>query len=284
MKRLLVLQLWLSLSASVVFAQHDSLAVRKAKWEKAKIARGVTLKQHSFAGNLFASTQYISILEIKKRRHHTFQLAYKPTKLVVTSQFGKEANALAALNGSFFDVKNGGSVDYLRAGGVIISENRPDKDSTRAHHQKAAFVLTKGKLSIAVWDGTPDWEKHLTGDDVLLTGPLLIRHNRYAELDTAAFNRLRHPRTAIAFIKNKIFLVAVDGRSDNAAGMSLFELANVFKWLGAYEAINLDGGGSTTLWVDGKKRKGVVNHPSDNKKWDHEGERKVANALLLLKR
>ena len=61
--------------------------------------------------------------------------------------------------------------------------------------------------------------------------------------------------------------------------MSLEELQKTISWLGAKHLINLDGGGSTTMYI---KDKGVVNYPSDNKKLDHFGERKVANALLLL--
>jgi exopolysaccharide biosynthesis protein len=48
--------------------------------------------------------------------------------------------------------------------------------------------------------------------------------------------------------------------------------------LGCEYALNLDGGGSSTAWVAGK---GIVNYPSDNKKWDHQGERSVATALLF---
>ena len=53
------------------------------------------------------------------------------------------------------------------------------------------------------------------------------------------------------------------------------------RWLGADYAINLDGGGSTTLYVEGASDNGVVNHPTDNRKFDNKGERKVANAILV---
>lgn len=66
--------------------------------------------------------------------------------------------------------------------------------------------------------------------------------------------------------------------------MSLFELSKLMRWLKSDDAINLDGGGSTTLWINNQPENGVVNYPSDNKKWDHEGERKVANVVLLKKK
>ncbi len=75
-------------------------------------------------------------------------------------------------------------------------------------------------------------------------------------------------------------MLVADGRHINAQGFSLYELTKIMRWLGCTKAINFDGGGSSTLWVEGK---GVVNHPSDNAKWDNAGERKVANIMFLKK-
>jgi exopolysaccharide biosynthesis protein len=131
-------------------------------------------------------------------------------------------------------------------------------------------------------------------------------HHERSQLDSATFNTARHPRSAIALKGKKLYLITVDGRNDRAAGMSLFELASFLKWMNADDAINLDGGGSTTLWVQGFPDGGVINHPSDNKammksaeykpgtdldnlaaddkKWDHAGERPVANVILVNKK
>jgi len=88
---------------------------------------------------------------------------------------------------------------------------------------------------------------------------------------------MRHPRTAIGFSRDSsmLLLFTVDGRSENSGGMTLIELANVMRELGAWQALNFDGGGSTTMVVDGK----VVNRPSDK-----EGEREVGNALIVVAR
>lgn len=85
----------------------------------------------------------------------------------------------------------------------------------------------------------------------------------------------RHPRTAIGFSRDSstLILFTVDGRSENSGGMTLIELARVMRELGAWDALNFDGGGSTTMVVDGR----VVNQPSDK-----EGERAVGNAVLVL--
>lgn len=88
---------------------------------------------------------------------------------------------------------------------------------------------------------------------------------------------MRHPRTSIGFSRDSstLFLVTVDGRSENSGGMTLTELADMMRKLGAWQAMNFDGGGSTTMVIDG----GVVNKPSDT-----TGEREVGNVLAVIKK
>ncbi len=85
----------------------------------------------------------------------------------------------------------------------------------------------------------------------------------------------RHPRTAIGVLSDgRIVLLVVDGRQPpHSLGMTLLELAMEMRRLGAVDAMNLDGGGSSTMVVAGR----VVNFPSDE-----TGERPVASALLVL--
>ena len=117
----------------------------------------------------------------------------------------------------------------------------------------------------------------------MVTGPLLVYKNKLETLDTIAFNKNRHPRSIIVVTKTKrVLFVTIDGRDQNAQGMTLFEIQKISKWLNAKYAINLDGGGSTTLWVKNQPENGIVNYPCDNKIWDKLGERKVANVLMLL--
>ena len=84
----------------------------------------------------------------------------------------------------------------------------------------------------------------------------------------------RHPRTSVGFSRDSstLFILAVDGRSENSGGMTLVELADMMRQLGAWQAKNFDGGGSTTMVIDGRG----VNRPSDQ-----AGERPVGNALLI---
>lgn len=90
-----------------------------------------------------------------------------------------------------------------------------------------------------------------------------------------SFGLQRHPRTAIGWSADgrRLFFVVVDGRQPPYSdGMSLPELTWLFQRIGATDVVNLDGGGSTAIVIDGE----LVNRPSDR-----EGERPVGNALAL---
>ncbi|MDR9415061.1 MAG: phosphodiester glycosidase family protein [Gracilimonas sp.] len=85
----------------------------------------------------------------------------------------------------------------------------------------------------------------------------------------------RHPRTAVGFNDDstKVYFLTVDGRQSSSAGMTLTEMGEFMSTFGVTDALNLDGGGSTTMVVHDE----VVNSPSDG-----SGERAVANALMLV--
>jgi exopolysaccharide biosynthesis protein len=73
-------------------------------------------------------------------------------------------------------------------------------------------------------------------------------------------------------------MIVVDGRfPGDAEGMTIAELTELSQKLGLTEALNLDGGGSSTLWV---LPEGVLNHPYDNHRFDHEGQRIVPNIII----
>jgi hypothetical protein len=116
-------------------------------------------------------------------------------------------------------------------------------------------------------------------EDVLGAGPKLVTAGRVDITDRRekmlkTFATDRHPRTAIAALGDRRALLAVvDGRQPAlSVGMTLDELARLLIEFGATEAINLDGGGSTTMVVQGQ----IVNNPSDV-----SGERPVSDAILV---
>ncbi|MBZ4190689.1 phosphodiester glycosidase family protein [Niabella beijingensis] len=258
--------------------QTDSARFVTAAWKKERLGPGVRLVTHQFDNNaLFASNQYISYAIIKnKKRRKGFNIAAEAKLLKPVPVFGEETGALVALNGNFFNVKEGGSVDYVKVNGQVISENLTGADGTLKVHQKAAVAVQGGKLVILKGD-SPRWPDSIAAGSVLANGPLLCLEGASVPVEASSFSETRHPRTAVGVTAGgRVILLVADGRNTNAAGLRLEELRKIMQWLGCVSAINFDGGGSSTLWT---RKKGVINHPSDNKKWDHEGVRSVANVL-----
>jgi hypothetical protein len=110
-------------------------------------------------------------------------------------------------------------------------------------------------------------------------GPVLLQNGRRQKIPAPTLEDYefsstleRHPRSALGWNDKYFYLVEVDGRQRNlSVGMTLAELSGFLKKLGCNEAMNLDGGGSATLWFNGKVR----NSPCDR------AEREVSNCLVL---
>lgn len=132
-----------------------------------------------------------------------------------------------------------------------------------------------------VADPTVGKIKFIDVEDIVGGVPQLIKDSKVditweKEKASKSFFETRHPRTAVAKLKDgKFLLITVDGRSESSGGIGLADLASFLLEIGATDAMNLDGGGSTTMYLEGK----VVNHPSDK-----EGERAVSDVLIVAPR
>jgi len=153
-----------------------------------------------------------------------------------------------------------------------------------AHGEAAAWVRTNLKPGTRVEARTAVALRPrpvFIPDFVIGGGPRLVRGGQAVapdpEIYTPAFAEARHPRTAVGVRSDgRVLLVTVDGRQpETSVGMTIAELAALLIELGAVEAVNMDGGGSTTMVV----RDRVVNSPSDL-----TGERAVGDALLVIAR
>lgn len=189
--------------------------------------------------------------------------AYLPLRLVSRSQ--NEMTFL--ITGPVSD----GARASLVAGGALTAEGTMCDSLKRIARRGGTIHIRTGFL--------PGRERVRT---IVGGGPRIIQNGRsvaefgyFIEGTGAKFGTVRHPRTAVGFSKDSstLYFVTVDGRRESDSGMSLMELADTMLKLGVYDAVNLDGGGSTTMVI----RDHVVNHPSDK-----EGERPVGNALLVV--
>jgi exopolysaccharide biosynthesis protein len=257
----------------------DSATVVSLKWETDIIRKGMVHK-HAVADTLYKGPQNINIIEITPRAGGCkFGIAItRPNE--ITSKTSASNKALAAINGSYFNIREGNSVCFLKVGKTVIDSSSVEVLKARGN---GAVVVTKKRLMIIPW--TPAGERAYRGNEgtVLSSGPLMIFNDSICSFASCSksFVETKHPRSAVYITRdNKIGFITVDGRyKGKAEGVNIYELSHLLKLLGAKAALNLDGGGSTTLWSATAPGNGVLNYPCDNKTYDHQGERKVANII-----
>jgi hypothetical protein len=164
-------------------------------------------------------------------------------------------------------IPDGGAV--LSYGGTRPAPPLSDLDAGKTVCLNTIYTTTRGTAP-AIWERVPD---AIGGAGLLVYDGTPVKDWSVEQL-RAGFATERHPRTMIGVdAGGRIWLVTVDGRNpDLSLGMSFAELQGLARTLQLRAALNLDGGGSTTMVVKGT----VVNHPSDA-----EGPRKVSDAILV---
>lgn len=134
-------------------------------------------------------------------------------------------------------------------------------------------LLDKKDVDLSI-KTNPDWDgvKH-----IISGGPYLVKNGEvFVDMTAQKLQAIggRNPRSAIGYTKDNNFIfVAVDGREGSSIGMTLMELANFMQSIGCVGAINLDGGGSTVMYVNGR----VVNKPQQT------GGIPLSNVIILSK-
>jgi hypothetical protein len=153
--------------------------------------------------------------------------------------------------------------------------------------RRACVSVVGGEVRIARRDELPARPP----GDLLQAGPLLVRDGRAISGDEEGFSAGaeqfdsditagRHPRAALGCDGRRLLAFACDGRADHDAGLTLDELAATMAGLGAREALNLDGGGSTSLVCAGRLR----NTPREAHESRLPGGRAIATALVFTRR
>jgi sugar phosphate isomerase/epimerase/exopolysaccharide biosynthesis protein len=287
----------------------DSLAFCNANWQITELERGAQALYAQVP--MFFSMQSISVVKYPAAQfksevlHRPAETAGKP------SEIGKEIGAFAVLNAAYFHVKQLIPSVYFRVGENLYGTTHPTE--TYRVNGVVGFKDAEGKEMMIEYADTTQYDA-VAGDwhTVLATGPMLVDEGELVvplltgddadgdnvaamqaeqaeqkrgvvkhrtHYSSAQFYDKRHPRAAVGKDnEGNIYYVVIDGRfKGQGDGASIYETAYICKMLGMTEAINLDGGGSSAVWA---KETGVLNHPYDNKKFDHEGERVVPNLIV----
>ena len=257
-KNLLIVVILAVCSIEMVKGQTvaDSLAIVSACWKIENFQKGIVYKYASIP-QLYQGPQSISLIEIDPVAGLKVGVAVSD-KMKETSKIASEYNAIAAINGSYFDMKRGNSVCFLKADRQIIDTTMQSEFKLRV---TGAINVRKGKIKLIPW--SKQIEKEYEGETgmVLASGPLMLKDGQICDWNScgANFIRTKHPRSAVATTKEgKILLITVDGRfPEQAEGVNIPELAHLIRILGGEDALNLDGGGSTTLWLSGASDDGA---------------------------
>lgn len=248
-------------------------------WQFVELAPGVTWRKKVYA-NYAGGRQTINVLEVAPSLAGPFLRPYlkRGGGCIRPSRIGAEQGAIAAMNAGFFDTGPGTCppLDLVKADGEVLSYNRLTGAAQRS------IGWTEDRETLIAWvDKDRDWTAVVDGlgayPSLVTDGTIRLEPDR----DTDFFDG-RHPRTALGVkADGTVLLVVVDGRTSAGVGMTLNALAQHMLNLGATDAVNLDGGGSTSLWLRDQSINGVVNHPSDNGTADHFGERAVSDVLMV---
>ncbi len=202
---------------------------------------------------------------------------YDPTRLNLTvsetdrgqtvSAMADRTNALVAVNGGAYTMGKGNrsSIGGLMADGAVVCESE--------EIEELICLTDDGKL-LLTYDTVQNLEQAGNIDWALYFVPFLIVNGQRATYTGNAGGQ--QPRTAIGQRKDGIILlVTIDGRGASGSfGINFSDLTDIFERYGCYNAANLDGGGSTSLVVNGE----LINSPVSFRK---EGERKVYDALVF---
>ncbi|MBQ7671304.1 MAG: phosphodiester glycosidase family protein [Clostridia bacterium] len=192
---------------------------------------------------------------------------YGKNVTATTSSIATANGAILAVNGDYYGAQEKG---YVIRNGIVY------RSSARGSDVLCIFADGTVKV-VSDWDYTAAELVNMGVWQAFTFGPALIEDSTVAvdENDEVGKAKASNPRTAIGLIDaNHFVFVVSDGRTDESEGLSLYELATFMESLGVKAAYNLDGGGSSTMYFNGK----VINNPTTNGKIK---EREVSDIVYI---
>ena len=227
----------------------------------------ITLKEY----REYDSTIYVADVTVSDVSYLKTALAsntYGRNITDTTSDIAAENNAVLAINGDYYGARQSG---YVIRNGSLYRNSSGNRD--------ALAIMKNGEFEF-VTEGETSAETLLQNGalQVFSFGPVLLNGGTISvsENDEVGMAMASNPRTAIGYLgKNHYVFVVSDGRTDESAGLSLYELASFMKSLGVRDAYNLDGGGSSTMVFKGE----VVNTPTTSGRSSQE--RAVSDILYI---
>ena len=298
---------------------HEPVTPEGVKgWEKYKVRDGITFWSFEGYDEVSSAYQAIHVVEVDLNKNYKLNYVYDSNKDIASHILSKY-DAIVSMNAGFgasqIFIKVNGTVHKN-----ITQDKNKDTGVMNWRNDAAICTSPEGRVFIADaifsqdGDGQSEYGAMVTEQrsfytttlrdmpNIISGSPLLI--NGYKDLGStyvpAGVNPqtyasdtehpwyhqgVRHPRTAIGITgDNRLIMFTVDGRLTNCKGFTAKEMTKfLIKYFDPKYAMNLDGGGSTTLCVAGygDSSTHVVNYPCDNGKKDHAGERTVQTFFYI---
>ena len=248
-----------------------------AGWQWNDIGDGARTAHAQFP--FHGTTQSVSLVRYPASKMSTSFVHAPGESSSTTDTLAMREGARIGLNGSYFNMRRLTPHTFFCIDGEVLGQT-PASGLQRSNGVLAVKDEGGHQLEIFPYDSTLTERYRLDYKQCLASGPILIKEGKVPAFPDASFFTMRHPRTFMGWDGDgMVYMAVVDGRfPGNADGMTIPELATLCRILGLKDAINLDGGGSSTLWTD---KTGIINYPYDNKKYDHEGARVVPNIVIV---
>jgi exopolysaccharide biosynthesis protein len=254
----------------------DADAFAAADWHWQPLGRGAEAGYAQLT--LFGAVQHISVIKYKAKRFRTDIIDAPAAMSDSTEALARAHGAIAAINGSYFNMKTLVPTTYVKDAGRQCGWTTPRE----LYRVDGMMAVRHRKIEISLSD-TTDYNSLARGrKEAMAAGPVLLIAGQEArsEWPLDKFYTKRHPRTLIGTTDDGwVYLIVIDGRfKGQGTGATIHETAMIAQLFGLKDVLNLDGGGSSTLWT---KATGVLSHPYDNRRFDHYGQRAVPNIILI---
>ena len=276
------------------------------KWQTEKLENGLVLYTFRGYDDVTEANQIVNVLEVNlSDPRYSIKFAYADKGEINSNMVKNEPAAIAGINGGYEQ-----EAIYIKINNAIISQVSLQPGHLR-YWKHEACIFSEGERTVGILYGGKDGEKAIEAYDrpeaenIIASAPMLINdyepigedfvggtftEDQLMQFDYEDYRRhqgVRHPRTVYALTEdNDLLLIAIDGRwSGTAEGMNAAEVTRfISRYFNPQWAINMDGGGSTTLTVKGlgHPETNVVNYPTDGGTHDHTGERSVSTHILVL--
>lgn len=252
----------------------DSVAFAAADFHWRSLGKGAEVGVAQL--QLFGRPEVISVIRFPMRRWRT-SFVHAPRELSSTTDtLALRAGAAFAINGSYFNMREFTPVTFFSCNHEIVGR----QDPSTIKRSNGVVAVRGRKISIFPYDSAQVERVAKRYTSAIQCGPLLMADGVVFPFDTISFNTVNHPRSFIGTTpKGDCIMVVVDGRlNGNAEGATMWELLAIARWLGCTSALNLDGGGSSSLWTAAE---GTINYPCDNHVFDHFGLRRIPNIIVV---